>query len=305
MNKRKIVSGSIACVLSLGTLLGGVSAAAAPYSEPQTAAVESAVARRYLSLSSVKDKSIYSYAKSAVYVSGKRISASGININGTDYIPLKAAANAIGATYSYNSTSRTAIMRIGTLTLSATNGNYVIYASDRALFALSPAIVMSDGEMYIPASTFAKATGLSLSSGRNISFSGEVKPLAHASRFYREDEVLWLARIIHAESAGEPLLGMIAVGNVVLNRVASKDYPNTIYSVIFDRKYGVQFSPILNGSIYNTPSYNSVLAAKICLEGFDVSGGALFFLRPDISTSSWIPNTREYSFTVGKHDFYK
>ena len=159
--------------------------------------------------------------------------------------------------------------------------------------------------MYIPASTFAKVFGLSLSSDGALRLSGSVRPLAHASRFYRDDEVFWLARIIHAESAGEPLLGQIAVGNVVLNRVGSRDYPNTIYGVIFDRKYGAQFSPIIDGAIYNTPSYNSILAAKICLEGFDISEGAIFFLRPETSTSSWIPNNRPYLFSVGKHDFYK
>jgi len=62
---------------------------------------------------------------------------------------------------------------------------------------------------------------------------------------------------------------------------------------------------VLDGTIYNTPCYNSTLAAKICLEGFDISGGALFFLRPELSTSSWIPNSRPYAFSIGKHDFYK
>jgi N-acetylmuramoyl-L-alanine amidase len=138
-----------------------------------------------------------------------------------------------------------------------------------------------------------------------VRITGKYSPIIHASKYYRSDEVLWLARIIHAESRGEPLLGQIAVGNVVLNRVRSSSYPNTIYGVIFDRKYGVQFSPVLDGTIYNTPSYNSTLAAKICLEGYDISDGALFFLRPELSTSSWIPNNRPYSFSVGKHDFYK
>ena len=90
-----------------------------------------------------------------------------------------------------------------------------------------------------------------------------------------------------------------------MNRVAHRDYPNTIYSVIFDRKYGVQFSPILNGEIYNTPSYNSILAAKIVLEGYRIDGEILFFLQPRLSTSSWIPKNREYAFTIGNHDFYR
>jgi N-acetylmuramoyl-L-alanine amidase len=157
----------------------------------------------------------------------------------------------------------------------------------------------------MPVSVFAKAVGMTVSSsGGNIRLTGGFKPILSASKFYREDEVFWLARIIHAESRGEPLLGQIAVGSVVMNRVKSNYYPNTIYGVIFDRKYGVQFSPVLDGSIYNTPGYTSTLAAKICLEGYDVTGGAFFFLAPDLATSSWIPRTREYAFTVGGHDFY-
>ena len=189
--------------------------------------------------------------------------------------------------------------------MSATEGCYSVYANDRPLFASSPVVIMNDGRMYIPAESFAKATGLTLSKKNGaIALGGSYKPLASSAKFYRDDEVLWLARIIHAESSGEPLLGKIAVGNVVLNRVKSREYPNTIYGVIFDRKYGVQFSPILNGTIYNTPSYESTLAAKICLEGFDISEGALFFLHPEISSSSWIPKNRDYLFSVSNHDFY-
>jgi hypothetical protein len=150
-----------------------------------------------------------------------------------------------------------------------------------------------------------KAIGMSVDvSGNNLKINGKFTPILHADKFYREDEVFWLGRIIHAESEGEPLLGKIAVGNVVLNRVKSAYYPNTIYGVIFDRKYGVQFSPVLDGSIYNTPSYNSVLAAKICLEGYSLAEGVFFFLAPEYATSSWIPQSRKYAFTIGNHDFY-
>jgi len=134
--------------------------------------------------------------------------------------------------------------------------------------------------------------------------SGRISPLISAERFYDPEAVLWLARLIYAESGGESLLGQIAVGNIVMNRVRSPEYPNTIWGVIFDRKYGVQFSPVANGRIYNTPSYTARLAAMICLEGFSLSREMLFFLEPTISTSHWIPKTRKYVFTIGHHDFY-
>ena len=257
-------------------------------------------------LVSVSNKNLSSYARPGIVVQGKSLSVRGIVIGDTYYVPFRAMANALGAQYEYKSSTKTSTMKLGSLTLTASDGCYTSYANDRALFGVAPTVIMSDGRMYIPIDIFLKATGLRKSiSGSTVAVSGTFSPLAHASNFYRSDEVLWLARIIHAEAQGEPLLGQIAVGNVVLNRVKSSDFPNTIYSVIFDRKYGVQFSPILNGSIYNTPSYNATLAAKICLEGFDISEGALYFLQPRLSTSSWIPKNRPYAFTIGNHDFYK
>ena len=264
---------------------------------------ERAVREKYLS--TVKNKNTWNYSRYTVNIRGKAISVNGFISGGTYYIPFRAAANALGLSYTYNSQSKTATMKGSGLTLVATDGCYSVYANDRPLFSSSPVVIMNDGRMYIPLDAFAKSVGLSVTKGTgSVSISGSVKALATASSFYRSDEVLWLARIIHAESSGESLLGKIAVGNVVLNRVKSSGYPNTIYGVIFDRKYGVQFSPVLNGTIYNTPSYESTLAAKICLEGFNISEGALFFLHPEISTSHWIPNTRPYLFSIGHHDFY-
>lgn len=257
-------------------------------------------------LDTVKNRSIWSYQRPTVKVGGSNLSVRGLVINSTYYLPSRAFASAIGASYSYNSATRTATMKIGSLTFTSSDGCYVSYANGRALFSTTPSVIMNDGRMYIPADVLARAVGMRYSASSSaVTFSGSVSPLVSADKYYRSDEVLWLARIIHAESQGEPLLGQIAVGNVVLNRVKSPDFPNTIYGVIFDRKYGVQFSPILNGTIYNEPSYNSILAAKICLEGYDISEGALYFLYPPLSTSSWIPRNREYAFTVGNHDFYK
>lgn len=308
--KHKVVALSLAALLTVGTgslRVGAVSRPDALTAETSAAsAYEGARARSYLSLASVTNKNVWSYSRPTVAVGGKSLAVKGITIGSTEYIPFRAAAEALGAKYSYNSGTKVATMSANGLYMTAGSGCYVSYANDRVLFSISPTVIMSDGRMYLPVEVFAKATGMSVArSSGYLRLEGNYSPITPASRFYRSDEVFWLARIIHAESSGEPLLGKIAVGGVVLNRVSSPLYPNTIYSVIFDRKWGVQFSPILNGTIYNTPSYNSTLAAKICLEGYDVTGGALFFLEPRLSSSSWIPTSREYAFTVGRHDFYK
>ena len=193
------------------------------------------------------------------------------------------------------------------LTMLVRDGGHVVYANGRALYTLTPAVVMSDGRMYLPIRTAARVMGVSVgwdNDTRSVSLEGEESYLLPAEQYYNKDSLYWLSRIISAESRGEPLLGQIAVGNVVLNRMRSPLYPSTIYGVIFDRRYGVQFSPVKDGSIYKTPYATSVTAAKICLEGYSVSGEILFFLEPRISVSLWVPNNRPYRFTIGHHDFY-
>ncbi len=299
---------TLAAVIFMLTFGGvNVAASAAVASDRATNVSLDSDGRLYRTLLTVNNKNITGYSRTSVTVGGVTLSVKGFNANGVSYIPFRAAASAIsGSSYSYNSTTKTSVMRASGLEITASDGCYVTYANGRALFNTTPCVIMSDGRLYMPVSTFAKAVGMSVSVTNGVvKISGKYNPIVPAEKFYRDDEVLWLSRIIHAESKGEPLLGQIAVGNVVLNRVRSSYYPNTIYGVIFDRKYGVQFSPVLDGSIYNTPGYNATLAAKICLEGYDVSGGVFFFLNTRLATSSWIPKTREYAFTIGNHDFYK
>ena len=267
---------------------------------------ERSIIRGYPSLSYVGNKNASSHPSLSLYINGRVTPYSAKMIGGEIYLPIRKIFESItDAKVNYNTSSKTLTVSGGGHSISVSDGAYVLYASDRALFSLTPSVVLSDGNMYVSAPSLAKALGMRLGYNGNVSLDGTPTPLMHANKFYRDDEVYWLSRIINAESRGESLLGQIAVGGVVLNRVRSSLYPNTIWGVIFDKKYGVQFSPIIDGSIYQTPGYTSTLAAKICLEGFSISNEALFFLYPGASTSSWIPRTREYAFTVGKHDFYK
>lgn len=312
MNRKKTGNFRIAiALLSIVSLLvlGGINTFAATptyKSDMPTNISVDTDGRIYRTLKTISNKNLISYNRFTVTVGQSTLSVKGFYANGVSYIPFRAASSAIsGSSYSYNASTKTSVMKASGLEITSSDGCYVTYANGRALFSTTPCVIMSDGRLYIPSDVFAKAVGMSVStSSDSIKISGSYKPLLSADKFYREDEVLWLARIIHAESRGEPLLGQIAVGNVVLNRVKSAYYPNTIYGVIFDRKYGVQFSPVLDGSIYNTPGYNATLAAKIALEGYDISGGAFFFLNTRLATSSWIPKNRAYAFTIGNHDFY-
>ena len=117
------------------------------------------------------------------------------------------------------------------------------------------------------------------------------------------DEIYWLARIIEAEAAGEPYKGKLAVGSVIMNRVKSKEYPSTIYGVIFDQRYGVQFTPTINGTIYNEPSAESVKASKEILTSGVINDRILYFVNHDKSKSEWF-KTKNYVFKIGNHTFY-
>lgn len=125
-----------------------------------------------------------------------------------------------------------------------------------------------------------------------------------ANDVYSYEDLYWLSRIISAESRGEPFVGQLAVGTVVINRTRSDYYPDTIYEVIFDRLGGVQFTPASTGSVYREPTDSSVLAAKLCLEGFSLDPTILFFFNSSIAKGSWITANRTYTMTVGQHDFY-
>ena len=121
---------------------------------------------------------------------------------------------------------------------------------------------------------------------------------------YDNEDLYWLSRIVEAEAKGEAYTSRLAVANVILNRMSSPAYPDSIYDVIFDKKHGVQFSPVSNGSIYNEPSETSRLAAIDALEGRNNAPGALFFMNPKYATSFWMQNNREYAFTIGAHNYY-
>ena len=242
-----------------------------------------------------------------VYIDGEDYSGITQIRDNTTYVGIRAFSTEMypQAKVTYSSSTRTLTVKTDKLTLVCRDGANYIEANGRALYTETP-IYMSGGRMYAPVILLAKAFGAKISWSDSIrGFRITRGTGGIASRSYREDEVLWLSRIIYAESGGEPLKGKIAVGNVILNRVRSAAYPNTIYGVIFDKRYGIQFSPVANGTIYNTPNAESVAAAKICLEGYSVSDKIIYFVNPKKAPNSWVSKNRPYFDTIGNHAFYE
>ena len=220
--------------------------------------------------------------------------------NGTSYITLRALAQHTG--YQLTWDGQKAILQGEDLLLEAAPGALYISSNQRALYVPARVQVV-EGKTALPLRVVAEALGGELTwDGSTAHWSFSQTAPARAS--YPEEDLYWLARVISAESRGESLRGQIAVGNVVLNRVADSQFPNTIKGVVFDRKNGVQFEPVSNGTIYNEPTQQSLLAAKLCLEGVTVVGDCLYFYAPALSSGTWIANNRTYYTTIGCHKFY-
>lgn len=116
------------------------------------------------------------------------------------------------------------------------------------------------------------------------------------------EDIEILARAIYAESRGEPYKGQVAVGAVILNRVKSSNFPNSIEKVVYQDG---QFSSVSDGQINLLPNETAFKAAKDAIEGKDPSKGALFFYNPKTAKTLWWLNSRDKLTEIGNHVFAK
>lgn len=108
-----------------------------------------------------------------------------------------------------------------------------------------------------------------------------------------------LAKCVYAEARGEPYTGQVAIAAVVLNRVRSSSFPNTIPGVIYQKG---AFTCVSDGQINLTPNQTAYNAAKDALNGWDPTNGCLYYYNPATATSKWIW-TLKVQLTIGKHSF--
>lgn len=248
------------------------------------------------------------YEQIPLYLEGKEIiSGEALLIDSITYVPLRRLSeSAKNCTITYDDKTKTATVKYDGLTITATTGKRYISVNGRYFYGVGE-VKNINGSLYVPLRPLARALHLDVKwneKTRSVNLTKATWTLMDAENYYNSDELYWLSRIIEAEAGGEILEGKIAVGNVVLNRVASNQYPNTIYGVIFDFKHGIQFTPAYTGTVYNTPSQESIIAAKICLEGYEIVPGVMFFFNPRIATSNWISKNRPFAARIGLHDFY-
>ena len=217
--------------------------------------------------------------------------------NGVTVVPLRGLLELLGG-WTVSWQSGQAVASNGSRSIQARPGAQQFTVNGTAC---PGAVSLRNGRTYVPLRSLCEALGLS------VQWDGDLGGAAvHSgrSRSYDAQDLYWLSRVISAESRGESLEGQIAVGNVVLNRVRSAEFPDSIQGVVFDSKDGVQFEPVSNGSIYDAPTARAVLAAKAALAGTDIVGNCLYFYAPALSQGTWIKNNRTYYTTIGCHRFY-
>jgi len=147
---------------------------------------------------------------------------------------------------------------------------------------------------------FQKNNGL-ISDGIAGKKTLEAMGIQTTSTYNNDNDLKLLARIINAEARGESYIGQVSVGAVVLNRVSHPSFPNTIAGVIFQEG---AFTAITDGQ-WNADMYEtSYKAAQDALNGWDPTGGAIYYYNPSKTTSKWI-YSREVITTIGKHVFAK
>ena len=116
---------------------------------------------------------------------------------------------------------------------------------------------------------------------------------------FRDTELNLLARLVNGEARGEPYVGQVAVAAVVLNRVRSASFPNTVSGVIFQTG---AFDAVWDGQFDLEPDESCVRAARDALNGWDPTGGCVYYYNPATATNAWI-RTRSVQLSIGNHAF--
>ena len=223
--------------------------------------------------------------------------------NGVTYVSLAAMAQALEPSVQIGWDGSTVKISSSRLALTAKVGQLYLVANGRYLY-LPEGVQNVNNTVTVPLSAVVEAFDAKLSwdgATGTIRITRGSGGIQSGDSYYDQEDLFWLSRIIYAESGNQPLEGQMAVGNVVMNRVASPAYPNTVQGVLAQKN---QFSTYKSGALANrTPNQSSIIAAKLVLDGGEVAetDGALYF---DSSSNSWASRNREFAAVLGGHKFY-
>lgn len=181
-------------------------------------------------------------------------------------------------------------------TMTVEKGKRYVEINDRYLYVASGFKTReTDGMVMVPARILGQALGIGVDWKKMVLFTSGGEPLAAADKPYTDSDLDLISRVITHESGNQPLEGKMAVGNVILNRVNSSLFPNTVYEVIFQKN---QFTDATN-AIANA---ESIIAAKLVLEGANVVPDAYYF--NGVGKACWASRNKALLYTIGGHAFY-
>lgn len=135
--------------------------------------------------------------------------------------------------------------------------------------------------------------------GMESSYQALVNNATNGVGGYSSSDVYLLAKTIYAEGRGEPYTGQVAIGAVVMNRVRNSAFPNTVSGVVYQKH---AFTAVSDGQINLTPDDTAMRAARDAINGWDPTGGALYYYNPAVATSAWIFD-RQTITVIGRHVF--
>jgi len=224
--------------------------------------------------------------------------------NGVTYVSLSTLARQLVPAAQISWDGSAAVVSTDKLSLTAKVGQLYVEANGRYLYVPDTVQLSQAGQVIIPlrvaAEAFDATVGYDPSTGVTTLTSGS-GAIKSGNSFYNQDDLFWLSRVIQKESGNQPLEGRMAVGNVVLNRVADPVFPDTVEGVLAQKN---QFSTYKSGVLAATePSETSTIAAKLVLDGGVVAEtkGALYF---DSGVNSWAARNKDLIATIGGHKFY-
>ena len=235
--------------------------------------------------------------------------ASRTTVGGITYVSLKVMCQQLDASaqVGWDGKSSTATVTTDHLTLTARIGETYLIANGRYLYMPEGVLLSDNWQTMISLDALAKAFDASLAENKEtgtISITRGSGALENADTFYGEEDLFWLSRVIYAESGNQVLEGKMAVGIVVLNRRddTSGIWPNTIKGVIAQRN---QFSTYKNGRLAKrTPNAESIVAAKLVLDGGIVKEVEDAYFFDALLKNSWAARNKSVLAVIGGHRFY-
>lgn len=224
------------------------------------------------------------------------------------YLPVKPLCDHWGVAQAWSADAERLDLTLNALQVEGAAGRQYFIADSRYIYAPEDWLIYR-GELYLPVKAFCKLLNLGASwqDGALMLDGSRLHVLEGGADYYDlnfpEEDVYWLSHIIGSEAGIEPMEGKIGVGNVVLNRVADRDFPDSVFGVVYDYEHTVQFEPVSKGTIHEDPKPEDVIAAYLVLEGANTAGRCIYFVNPDFG-SYWFDNNLDFVMKLGRHNFY-